>query len=77
MIDSDFMPVAFEIHGACSGKFEDFLFCFIELMRFSVILQTFNVRIITQAYLLYLIMVGVITSVILVPLGLLKCCLRN
>ena len=25
MIDSDFMPMAFEIYGACSEKFEDFL----------------------------------------------------
>ena len=25
MIDSDFMPLAFEIYGACSEKFEDFL----------------------------------------------------
>ena len=24
-IDSDFMPMAFEIYGACSEKFEDFL----------------------------------------------------
>ena len=25
MIDSDLMPMAFEIYGACSEKFEDFL----------------------------------------------------
>ena len=25
MIDSDFMPMAFEIYRACSEKFEDFL----------------------------------------------------
>ena len=25
LIDSDFMPMAFEIYGACSEKFEDFL----------------------------------------------------
>ena len=25
MIDSDFLPMAFEICGACSEKFEDFL----------------------------------------------------
>ena len=71
MIDSDFMPMAFEIYGACSEKFEDFLkkmagessfrcescslFC-VDLLnywrkRFSVTLQTFNARLITQAYL--------------------------
>ena len=58
-----FMPMAFEIYGACSGKFEDFLKKMVkaaspysELLnywrkRFSVTLQTFNARLITQAYL--------------------------
>ena len=89
-IGSDFMLMAFEIYGACSGKFEDFLKKMVRAAsdanhvpnsvllnywrkRFSVTLQTFNVRIITRAYLALV----VISSVILVPLGLLKCCLRN
>ena len=67
-IGSDFMPMAFEIYGACSGKFEDFLKKMVKAAsdanhvpnsvllnywrkRFSVTLQTFNVRIITRAYL--------------------------
>ena len=67
-IDSDFMPMAFEIYGACSGKFEDFLKKMVKAAsdannvpysvllnhwrkRFSVTLQTFNARLITQAYL--------------------------
>ena len=68
MIDSDFMPMAFEIYGACSEKFEDFLKKMVKAAsdanhvpysvllnywrkRFSVTLQTFNARLITQAYL--------------------------
>ena len=66
-IDSDYMPMAFEICGASSEKFEDFLEKMVKeasdanhfpcsallnywRKRFSVTLQTFNVRIITQAY---------------------------
>ena len=69
MIDSDFMPMAFEIYGACSEKFEDFLKKMVKAASdanhvpyysvllyywrksFSVTLQTFNARLITQAYL--------------------------
>ena len=58
--------MAFEIYGACSEKFEDFLKKMVKAAsaanhvpvslncwrkRFSVTLQTFNVRIITEAYL--------------------------
>ena len=74
MIDSEFMPMAFEIYGACSEKFEDFLKKMVKAAsdanhvpysvllnywrkRFSVTLQTFNARLITQALLYYLIMV--------------------
>ena len=62
------MPVAFEIYGACSEEFEDFLKKTVKAAsevnhvpysillnywrkRFSVVLQTFYVRIITRAYL--------------------------
>ena len=62
------MPMAFEIYGACSEKFEDFLKKMMKAAsdanhvpysvllncwrkQFSVTLQTFYVRIITQAYL--------------------------
>ena len=65
------MPMAFEIYGACFGKFEN-LKVFLKKMvkatsegnhvpysvllncwrkRFSVTLQTFNARLIVQAYL--------------------------
>ena len=91
MIDSDFMPMAFEIYGACSEKFEDFLKKMVKAAsdanhvpysvllndwrkRFSVTLQTFNARLITQAYLVIFIMVEEISSATLVLLELLKCC---
>ena len=63
------MPMAFEIYGACSEKFEDFLKKMVKAAsdanhvpysvllnnnwrkHFSVTLQTFNARLITQAYL--------------------------
>ena len=61
------MPMAFEIYGACSEKFEDFLkkikaasevshvpyYVLLNYWRklFSVTLQTFNARLLTQAYL--------------------------
>ena len=68
MIDSDFMPMGFEIYGACSEKFEDFLKKVVKAAsevnhvpysvllnywrkHFSVTLQTFNARLIAQAYL--------------------------
>ena len=68
MIDSEFMPMAFEIYGDCSEKFDDFLKKMVKTAsevnhvpysvllnywrkRFSVTLQTFNARLITQGYL--------------------------
>ena len=42
--------------------------------RFSVTLQTFDARLIAQAYLVILIMLEEISSVILVLLKLLRCC---
>ena len=65
MIYSVFMPMAFEIYGACSEKFEDFLkkmrvkaasevnhvpYSVVPnywRKRFSVTLQTFNIRLIS------------------------------
>ena len=43
--------------------------------RFFSTLQTFNTRLVTQAYLVILIMMEEISSLILVLLELLKCCL--
>ena len=62
MIDFDFMPMAFEIYGACSEKFEDFLkkmvksrslFCVAELLEETLFSysSTLNARLITQAHL--------------------------
>ena len=70
-IDTDFMPMAFEIYGACSEKFDSLLKVLVQFAsdanhipysvllnywrkRFSVTLQVFNSRLITQAYLLLL-----------------------
>ena len=49
------MPVAFEIYGACSENFENFLKKMVKAasdanrVPCSVTLQTFNARLITQA----------------------------
>ena len=70
-IDTDFMPMAFEIYGACSEKFDSLLKVLVQFAsdanhipysvllnywrkRFSVTLQVFSSRLITQAYLLLL-----------------------
>ena len=51
MIDSDFMPMALEIYGACSEKFEDFLKMVKAAMNYWRKRFQLYTRLITQAYL--------------------------
>ena len=59
-IYSNFMPMLFEVYGACSEKFEVFLKKMVKAAsvvnnlrkRFVATLQSFNARLITQVILL-------------------------